>query len=131
MGKFTGFVNVGRLALRPAFLLSCLVAASAPAHACRVNPPRPTEAQLRAAPDDAEVAAKAIVRRVIINDQMEGGLRPHFWLELDVGEVFKGEPGPSIKVAYGLCHHILPGEVGQTINVLARRFEGELVAYFY
>ena len=100
MAKVTGVARIKRQALLPLVLVSCLIASIAPANACRVNPPRPTEAQLHAAPDDAEVAAKAIVKRVIFDGQSQEMSRPRFWLELEVVEVFKGEPGPLIKVGY-------------------------------
>jgi hypothetical protein len=137
MGKVTTFFEIARRGSVPAFLVLCLVASSAPANACRVDPPQPTEAQLRAPPDDAAVAAKAIIRRVLAGGppiQIPSSLdhpTHRFRLELQIVEVFKGDPGPLIIVAYGLCHHFLPGEIGEIINVLARRFNDELVAYYY
>jgi hypothetical protein len=143
MGKVTGFLEIDRqdrryaLAsdrIRPGLTLAslslcCVIVSSAVAHACRITQYPPGEAILRAPPRDAAFAAKAIIRRINADWPILGTPHSDFRLELQVVQLFKGEAGSVITVTYGPCHDV-PGEVGETINVLARiGYNGELVAY--
>jgi hypothetical protein len=119
-----------RICLSALFLALALAAGSTtPAYACQLSPPQPADESLRAPPQDAVLAAKAVIRRIIPNGPMTGMPHEGFRLELELAQVFKGNFSPPVVVAYGPCHHV-PGDVGSTINVLARRgFDNELVAY--
>jgi hypothetical protein len=136
MGKVTGFLEIDRRDRRyapgPALVLlaSCLfVASSTTTYACRVARLPPVDERLHAAPDDAALAAKGIIKRIVLDGPIEGIPHHGFRLELQIIQVFKGDSGPVIVVAYGPCDY-LPGEVGETVNVLVRRgFNDELVAY--
>lgn len=119
-----------RVRLSALFLTLALAAGSTtPAYACQVSPPQPADENLRAPPHDAVLAAKAVIRRIIPDGPMTGLPHYGFRLELELVEVFKGNFSPLVLVAYGPCYRV-PGDVGSTINVLARRgLNNELVAY--
>jgi hypothetical protein len=119
-----------RVCLSVLLLALALAAGSATtAHACRISPPQPTDESLRAPPQDAVLAAKAVIRRIIPDGPMTGIPHYGFRIELELTRVFKGNFSPLIVVAYGPCDYV-PGDVGSTINVLARSgLNNELVAY--
>jgi hypothetical protein len=98
------------------FALASIVATQN-VEACRTNQMAPQEASLTAAPADS-IAIKGTITKINNFGPMETNPHAGFQLSLRVVQVFKGTPNSNIEVEYGPCY-VLPGEVGQTINVIA------------
>jgi hypothetical protein len=121
-------MNNSRRIMTIAATLSVALSWSANALACRYSPPPPSDEQLGLAQADV-IAFKAIVTKLSPLGEMKGIPHEGFTLDLKVIKVFNGDVAPTVSVFYGPCHFV-NGQVGETINVLARKMpDGVLASY--